>query len=219
MPKPLNFIFYSLGFSLLTSCSWQSPREEKHKVELTLHKIRTEIEDLKHDLNTSDIELHILEGKVIDQEDTISSVKELINNSQENKIDELQKLISSFNKKLLSLEERQDLVLNDMKKLSSHANETTTALSQYKDKIGEMERTIGIQNKQFDEITKLQKNLSLLVKNLQAVNIKYTIKEGDSLQKISKNFSVTVDDIKKLNNLKDDLIIKGQEILIPKNEP
>ncbi len=211
-----SLLFLTVSLSFLTGCSWQSPREEKHKTELTLHKIRTEIEDLKHDLNTSDIELHILEGKLIDQEDTLSSVKELINTSQEGKIDELQKLISSLNKKISSLEDRQEEVLNDIKKLSTHANETTTALSQYKDKIGEMERSIGFQNTKFDEISKLKKNLSLIVKTLQTSSKKYTIKEGDSLEKISKSFEVSVEELKKTNNLKDDLIITGQEILIPK---
>ncbi len=217
MNLPKKLLLSSLGFAVLcTGCSWQSPRADKHKMELTLHKIRTEIEDLKHDLNTSDIELHILEGKLIDQEDTLVSVKEMINTSQEGKIDELQKLISSLSHKISSLEEFQNQVLTDLKQLSGHANETTTALSQYKDKIGEMERNIGFQNKKFDEISSLKKSLSLLVKNLESNPVKYTIKEGDSLQKISKNFSVTIDDIKQYNNLTTDKIFKGQELLIPK---
>lgn len=216
MLKKKNYIYIVASALCLTGCSWQSPREEKHKTELTLHKIRTEIEDLKHDLNTSDIELHILEGKLIDQEDTLSAIKEIINTSQEGKIDDLQKVISSLNKKISSLENQQEEILKDLKQLSTHANETTTALSQYKDKIGEMERSIGFQNKQFDEISKLKKNLSLIVKSLESPPTKYTVKDGDSLEKISKHFSVRIEEIKKLNNLKDDLILSGQEILIPK---
>lgn len=201
---------------ILTSCSWQSPREEKHKLELSLHKIRTDIDDMKHDLNTSDIELHILEGKVIDQEDTISSMKEMINTSQSGKIDELQKLLSSLNKELALLKKQQGEILGDLKSLSDHATDTNNALTQYKDKIGEMEKAIGFQNKKFEEVSKLKKNLSSLVQSIKNETFTYTIKEGDSLEKISKHFSVSVDEIKKTNNIKEDLIFKGQQLVIPK---
>ncbi|MCH9630130.1 MAG: hypothetical protein S4CHLAM37_01230 [Chlamydiia bacterium] len=188
---------------------------------MSMHRMRTELEDLKHDLNTSDIELHILEGKILDQEESLTTMKQLINESQAGKLDDLQKLISTLNKKFSSLEKKQDEILSDIRQLGSHANETTTALSQYKDKICEMEKSILFQNKKFEELAKLKRNLGEIIQETAKSSTRefdsYTIKEGDSLKRISRNFSVSVEELKKVNKLKDDLIMTGQEILIPKN--
>jgi LysM repeat protein len=214
----MKYCFYLTAFILLTSCSGlNSPREERHKTEITLHKIRTEVEDLKHDLNTSDIELHILEGKFIDQEETLALLKQQLLESQSSKLDELQQLILTYNKKIGSLEKKQDEIVSDLRQLGSHANETTTALSQYKDKICEMEKAILFQNKKFEELIKIKKNLEALSLDSSHTSLhSYIIKEGDSLQKIAKNHSVSVEDLKKLNHLKDDLIFSGQSIFVPK---
>ena len=210
---PLSFVLLCAGCSGL-----HFSREEHHKTELTLHKMRIEVEDLKHDLNTSDIELHILEGKLIDQEETLGMLKEQMMESQTEKIDDLQQVISAFNKKISNLEKKQEEILSDLRQLGSHANETTTALSQYKDKICEMEKTILFQNKKFEELTKLKKNLEVFSSETAKNDLQsYTIKEGDSLQKISKQYSISVEDLKKINHLKDDLIFSGQIILVPRS--
>lgn len=206
---------------LLASCSGlNAPREDRHKTELTLHKMRTEVEDLKHDLNTSDIELHILEGKLLDQEETLTMLKEQLIGSQTGKIEDMQQLVTVFNKKIVALEKKQDEILGDLRQLGSHANETTTALSQYKDKICEMEKSISFQNKKFEELTKLKKSLEVFLQETSKLEtVSYTIKEGDSLQKISKQFGVSIEDLKKLNHLKDDLIFSGQVITVPRSSP
>jgi LysM repeat protein len=216
----LSSSFFVGAVFALTSCSnLSSSREQRHATEFTLHTIRTEIEDLKHDLNTSDIELHILEGKLIDQEETIGMLKEQLLESHGGKIEDLQQLLSTFNKKISSIEKRQEELVVDLRQLASHANETTTALSQYKDKICEMEKTILFQNKKFEELTKLRKNLeNLSIETAKNELQSYTIKEGDSLQKISKQFSVPIEDLKKVNHLKDDLIFSGQTIVVPKSQ-
>lgn len=212
----LSLPLFLLSLSSCTSLS--SPKDERQKTEISLHKIRTEVEDLKHDLNTSDIELHILEGKVIDQEETIALLKEQLLTSQNGKLTDLEQTALNLQKKLTSLEKKQEEILADIRQLGSHANDTTTALSQYKDKICEMERSILSQNKKFDEIGKIKKALETLSLDLSKQEmIQYTIKEGDSLQKIAKQFTVSVEDLKKINHLKDDLIFSGQAILIPKS--
>lgn len=205
--------------SFITGCSGvTSSREERHKTELTLHKMRTEVEDLKHDLNTSDIELHILEGKLIDQEETISMLKEHLIEPQTGKIEGLEQLFQTFNKKISVLEKKQEEILSDLRQLGSHANETTTALAQYKDKISEMEKALLFQNKKFEELAKLKKTLESVSQEFAKQDLlSYVVKEGDSLQKISKNHHITVDELKKINHLKDDLIFSGQTLLVPRS--
>lgn len=44
---------------------------------------------------------------------------------------------------------------------------------------------------------------------------KYTIKKGDSLEKIAKRFGVSLQELKEINDLKNDKIIAGRKILIP----
>jgi LysM repeat protein len=204
-----------LSFSSCTS--WNSAREETHKTEITLHKIRTEVEDLKHDLNTSDIELHILEGKLLDQEEQLHALKEQLVDEQNNKLQELQHAILTFNKKITLLEKKQEELNGDIKHLVTHANDTTTALSQYKEKIYEIEKHVLSQNKKFEEVAKVKKTLEAFSSDQKNEIITYVIREGDSLQKISKQFSISIEELKKINHLKDDLIFSGQTLHIPKS--
>ena len=61
----------------------------------------------------------------------------------------------------------------------------------------------------------IAKNIYESINNyLRQKNI-YTVKSGDSLYSISKNFNTTVDEIKKLNNLKTNSLSIGQKLLIP----
>lgn len=46
---------------------------------------------------------------------------------------------------------------------------------------------------------------------------KYTVKRGDTLSAIAQAFGVKVKDLKRLNNLENDLILEGQKLLIPQN--
>lgn len=100
----LSLPLFLLSLSSCTSLS--SPKDERQKTEISLHKIRTEVEDLKHDLNTSDIELHILEGKLIDQEETIALLKEQLLTSQNGKLTDLEQTALNLQKKLASFEKK-----------------------------------------------------------------------------------------------------------------
>ena len=46
--------------------------------------------------------------------------------------------------------------------------------------------------------------------------ILYTVKKGDSLYQISKRYNTTVDEIKKLNNLNNNVLSINQELKIPR---
>jgi murein DD-endopeptidase MepM/ murein hydrolase activator NlpD len=45
---------------------------------------------------------------------------------------------------------------------------------------------------------------------------RYTVRAGDTLSEIAQDFGVTVRDLKRVNNLKGDLIRVGQELIIPR---
>lgn len=46
----------------------------------------------------------------------------------------------------------------------------------------------------------------------------YIVKKGDSLYTISRKYGISVDDIKRVNNLKSNTLSIGQELLIPSND-
>ncbi|MCH9614624.1 MAG: hypothetical protein SP1CHLAM54_14130 [Chlamydiia bacterium] len=168
---------------LLAGCAQTTAQKEKeHQTEIAFQQVRSEIEDLKHDLNTYEIEHHILEGKMSDVEASIAGA----NQSQ---IEDLSKELDGLKKAFKQIGKRQNEILADIRQLSAHANETTTALSQYKSKITEIEKQNRAQS--------------------------YVVQAGDTLDKIARRFGTTVDELRSNNQIKDDLIIVGTEINIP----
>lgn len=58
--------------------SMSSSRGDKDQMELSLHKVRIEVEDIKQELNTYEIEHHVIQGKLIDQEQVIASQRQQV---------------------------------------------------------------------------------------------------------------------------------------------
>jgi len=56
------------GCSPLTS----SPYDGKYQLELTLHEVQTNLDDLRHDLNSFRTELQIVEGRLNHQEGSLA---------------------------------------------------------------------------------------------------------------------------------------------------
>ena len=209
----MNKIFY-LSFLLIAGCtSINSSKSEKHQMELSFHKLRTDVEEIKHDLNTYEIEHHVLDGKLIDQEQNIIALKKQISQLTSGKLESFLQEIKAIEKKILELSKNQEKIILDIRQLSSHANDTTTALSQSKDKIAQFEKSINLKNQQINELAKLKEGIEKLS---QYESIKtYSVRQGDSLEKIAKEYSTTVEELKKLNQMETDLIVIDQILEIP----
>jgi LysM repeat protein len=205
---------------LLTAASCSplrsSPNDEKHQLELTLHEIQTNLDDLRHGINCFQTELQILDGRIKYYENTLASLKQNDLEKHQAKIDQIATQIQLLEKKWASLEKGQQGDNKELRDLSSHANETSAALSQFKDRISELEQEIFSQNRRFEELAKLKGNIESLAKGLRVESFKlYKVRAGDSLEKIARNHRTSVEQIKKLNNLDQDLIVVGQELKIP----
>ena len=50
-------------------------------------------------------------------------------------------------------------------------------------------------------------------------NVIYTVQKGDTLYSISKEFKVSIEDIKKINNLNNDILRINQKLIIPIQNP
>src|SRR5207244_543157 len=106
--------------------------------------------------------------KIKQHENALSTLKQGYLEKQEGKLDEVGKQMEQFEKKLSALLSSQQSETQDIKQLTSHANETSSALAQYKDRINELERQLLSQNRKFDEIVKLKSTLETLAKAMQA---------------------------------------------------
>ena len=209
-------IFAIYGCSPLKS----SPQEERHQMELTLHEVHTNIDDSRHDINCLQTEMQIFDSKMKHQENAVSTLKKQWLEKYQIRLDKLDKLLVETTKELQKLQTKEKNVSDDIRQLSSHANETTSALTQYKNRINELEKEIFSQNKKLEEVAKLNATLQTVMKSLREVaGIKnanvYKVKSGDSLEKIAKMYKVSVEEIKKENHLDQDLIVIGQELIIP----
>lgn len=203
-----------IGFS---SCSplRSSPNDEKHQLELTLHEVQTNLDDLRHDINCFQTELQIVDGRIKHFENSLASLKHDDLEKQYLKVDQLTVQIQNLERKWTKLEKNQSQEVSELETLSSHANETTAALSQFRDRIQELERDIYSQNRRFDDLAKLKTHIESLAKGLDGSFSLYRVKPGDSLEKIARLHKTGVDKIKQFNGLNQDMIFAGQELKIP----
>lgn len=214
-----RFFFLLPSFLILsTSCTSinSSPKEEKHRMEMTLQRMKTDIEDLKHDLNTFEIEHHVFEGRLSDQDHTLATLKDQTFDSQEARLDHLFSEIEKLKGFLNSMRESNQKLMAELKKLHENASDTHVALSQYKNKIESIEKHLALQERQFEKIAELKGVIAELTSGQKGKRLKtYTVRTGDSLEKIARIHKTTVEEIKRLNHLNNDLIIVGEEISVP----
>lgn len=217
----MKLLFFFLAVSLtFSSCSplRSSPNDEKHQLELTLHEVQTNLDDLRHDINCFQTELQILDGRIKYYENTLTTLKQHDLEKQQAKIDQLTQQVQTLEKKWTFLEKCQTGDTKELHQLSSHANETTAALSQFKDRIGELEQEIFAHHRKLDDLNKIKGQLEMIAKGFSGDFKIYKVKPGDSLEKIAKAHKTAVEKIKKLNDLNQDLIVVGQELKIPSSE-
>ncbi len=189
-----------------------SSKTEQHQMELSLHKVRTELEDIKHNLNSYEVEHNVLEGKLIAQEQVLAALKKEFSEQNLAKLESIVEENLNLEKKLQQLSKKQEKIINDIRQLSTHANDTTTALSQYKERIAQFEKTLQMQNEVLQSASKLKEEQVALT---SPKGKKYVVRSGDSLEKIARDHRLTVEQLKHHNNLSNDMIVVDQELQIP----
>ena len=204
-----RFIFLSL-FSLIAGCSplKTSPHDEKHQMELTLHEVQTNLDDLRHDIHCFKTELQIVDSRICQFE----SSKLIEPDKIQAKLDHLSQQIQNLEKKWISTEKTRE---SKEKELNLYANETTAALIQCKSRTDHFKKILTHNQKRFEEIAKLKSKLETLIQIIQSDEKTYKVKMGDTLEKIAKTYQTSVEKIKSMNHLQNDIIVIGQELKIP----
>ena len=218
MKQALSFSFLAI---FLTGCgSAPIPKSDKYQMEMTLHKTRADLEEVKHDLHSHRMETNILEGKMLNQEDTMASLKKETYDQHQAKLDHYAHQIIALEKRLTHLEKEKDELFRGQQKLLQTSQDMHKAIAQGKDKISEMEKILAQTSKSMSEIAKLKKNVSKVNHVLETsyrefIVDSYRVKSGETLDVIAKNFHTTPDTLLKINHLENDRILAGQELLVP----
>ncbi len=190
-------------------------------------KYNTTVDEIKKINNLTSNNLSINQILIIPTE------KKPLETTEENtyvvqKGDSLYKIAKKFNTTVNELKSLNNLESNTLsigQKLLISAPSTTTKPNTYIVQKGDS--LYKIANK-FDTTVDKLKELNNLKTNTISINqelivpttstnyLIYKVKSGDSLYKIAKKYNTTVDEIKKINNLKTNLLNINQELKIPR---
>jgi len=213
-------IFAALSsLALLSGCvsTLSALRGPDRNLEVALNEVRLELADVKHEIHGYQVEIQILEEKI--KTLTSSPSGKSPSKEQSSKLDYVSQQVSLLEKKIQLLESTQEKTVSDLHHLTSHANQTSESLLQYKTKIQHIEKDLSEHNSRLNEIRKLASTLSSLSSAIKEEKGKggktYQIRPGDTLGKIAHEHHTTIEAIKKINQIENDRIIVGQEIKIP----
>lgn len=187
----------------------------------TLREVLVALNDLKHEVHNHEAEIRTYEEKFRNLEEILDSLRKQMSEGLQAMRDSLKNHSSSIDAKLSNHETAsKGLTAN----LQSHASDSAAALTDYKKRIIELEKTLDIQSRNIDNLqTALRSLTEVLQKDVpssQTVSVKdegniYRVKPGDSLEKIARQNQTTIKKLKELNNLTKDQIIVGQKLRLP----
>lgn len=211
----LSFIFLAYGCSPVKSNS----QDERHQAELTLHEVKTKVDDFNHDLSCYKTEIQILESKLKNQEDAFEKLQDKMQTGYLAKVTEAFSRLQEVEKKTSAMEKQTKEAITVMKDLAKNTDEAALALNQYHSKISELEKSLSAQNLKLEEVKKIKNTLEEIILALKTEEggkkTVHRVQAGESLEKIAKKYSVSLNQLKKLNHLDEDLIMIGQELKIP----
>jgi peptidoglycan endopeptidase LytE len=156
-------------------------------------ELRIELEDIKHALHSTQVELSLLDEK----------------QKKQNSKPGQEAPLSALEKKISSLEKNIDKITTDLRTLSTSLNQT---LSQ----IQHLETHLSTHDEKFSEVSKLKTTLTSISKAMtpaEAPSAKtYRVKAGDTLEKIARTHHTSAEALRKLNHLSSDKIVVGQNL-------
>lgn len=160
--------------------------------------------DFRHELSNIQAEMQMLVQKIQNQEDIIEALKRDLENSKKKSLDP----------KIASQDTSIKGFASDIKELKNAINQTALDSDA---RIKQLEKTLKAQSETIEHLRSALGNLVEGIKGNDASE-KYTVyevKAGDSLGVIAKKSKATVKQLKELNQLKNEIIFKGQKLKIP----
>ncbi|MCB1112880.1 MAG: LysM peptidoglycan-binding domain-containing protein [Chlamydiales bacterium] len=169
-----------------------------------LRKINENLEMMRYEVANHDAELRSLREMMRNQEETIQQLRNDLEIARRENHEQM--------KGGSSLQESSiKTVSTDLKKLKSHANESS-------DWINKLEEKVAKQNRDIEHINQAMRSLMELLQPTEQIADSgkvYRVREGDSLGLIAQRHRTSIKEIKELNSLKSDRILIGQKLRIP----
>lgn len=199
---------------------------KSNPIEENLRQIRTMLNDIKHELNNHDTEIKTFDNRLQNQENLLESIRQQLTDNQQNQQEIANAQRVNVESKVDSLDNLVQGLISDMRQLKVQANDSVSILSQYKQKLADLEKIITAQSQ---HMKSLETGLQSLIEVIQAKDAidkamsrgsinsskTYKVQPGDSLEKIARNHKVSIQSLRELNNISQDRIIVGQTIKIP----
>lgn len=230
----LNGLCLFLPIALLLSTSTEAaPRRFNYDEESTtaIREMRDSLEALRHEVENHETEIRMAEERSNNQEATIASLRQQVLDANQLNKDLVKGNTSSLDERISTIEASNKGLIADLQKFKTHANDSSTALGQYKERIAELEKAIAMQNQNMDSlqtaIRSLTEALQVQTKEIALADTRhpthptpsdkktYQVKPGDTLEKIAKNNHTTIKALKEANSLSSDRIVVGQNLIIP----
>lgn len=180
---------------------------------------------LEHRISNLETENSYLKQKIVNQETTLDSLRDEMSALIRATKELTEKSSSSSETKIAQIEKNVEKLIADMKQFKNHSNDTADALTGHQKSLKEFEETFTLQKKQLKEFEEALKSLAKAMstgipsKPEECVATKgkntYRVRSGDSLGKIAINFKKSVTTLREANQLRSDVIVPGQELVIP----
>ncbi|NGX39773.1 MAG: Peptidoglycan endopeptidase LytF [Chlamydiae bacterium] len=188
---------------LLASCTSQIATRAPQS-QSALEEMRIALLDVRQAYSAQQMELQLLEERI----------EKLKTTEKPNKVS------NDLKNRIRQLEKAQEQIKTDLHAFSTHANQTTKSLIDYRKQINTFNKHLSQQENRLDEIVKLKTTLNSISKAISKQStpgeaLLYKVRPGDSLEKIARNYSTSVSDLMNANNLQSSRIIIGQELTIP----
>lgn len=180
------------------------------------------VDQLRLQIRNQETEIRTFEQKLESLDTVLDNLRDQLRENAQNHKEMVKGNASSLDGKISTLETTTKTLMQDLKQLHTHANESSQMLAAFKDKLQEIDKRLNAQNRNIENLQ------SALQSVLEALQIKsdpptsqteagrtYKIKNGDTLEKIAKAHNTTIQALKAVNNMNSDKIVVGKTIKIP----
>ncbi len=182
--------------------------------QIVLKEMRDSLEDIKREVRNQESELKAFEERNHSVDLAIDAIRTELKETHQAQKEISKNNLGQIEMKLGSLETANKGLTADVKQIRSGFNDSQETLKAFKDRIGQLEKSIEVLNRNVEHLEKALNSVVDAFKveagTAPSNGKTYKVKSGDSLEKIAKQNGVSVKTLKDLNGLTKDQIHVGQ---------
>lgn len=218
--RKMLLVLVAAGCCLSATPRYHSYEDEKS---VAIREMQHTLQNIRHTVGNHEAEIRVFEEKLKNLDSIIDSLRDQLSDAERTQKEQLKGNSANLETKIATLDTASKGLVADIHQFKKYANESTTVLTEYKQKIAALEKVIEQQNQNIEHLQAAMRSLMDVLQGKDgAIAISdtvggrtYRIKAGDSLEKIARIHQTTVQVLKELNHLTNDRIIVGKELKIP----